>query len=66
MSDTDLLQLVMDQMGWSKKKSQLWFNTHNPLLGGAMPNGYELMRGKDKLEKFIRQQLSENKPRGEK
>lgn len=60
MSDTDLLQLVMDGMGWEKKKAQIWFNTQNPLLGGATPNGYELMRGSEKLEKFIRNQLSEN------
>ena len=58
---TDLLQMVMDGMRWDKKKAQLWFNTPNPLLGGAIPNGYELMCGKERLEKFIKQQLSENK-----
>jgi len=58
----DLLQLVMDGMGWDKKKAQLWFNTPNPLLGGATPNGYELTKGKDRLLKFIKNQLSENKP----
>lgn len=60
MSDTDLLQLVMDGMGWEKKKIQKWFNTPNPLLGMATPNRFELMRGKMKLEKFIRGQLQEN------
>lgn len=60
MSDTDLLQLVMDGMGWEKKNAQKWFNVPNPLLGGATPNGFELMRGKEKLEKFIRHQLEEN------
>lgn len=59
MSETDLLQLVMDVMGWDKKKAQKWFNVPHPLLGGATPNGYELMRGKLKLEKFIRQHLDE-------
>jgi len=58
----DLLQLVMDGMGWDKETAQEWFNVPNPLLGGATPNGYEIMRGKDKLLKFIRNQLSENKP----
>ncbi len=58
----DLLQLVMDGMGWDKKKAQLWFNTQNPLLGGATPNGFELMRGKEKLEGWIRGQLEENAP----
>lgn len=61
MSDTDLLQLVMDGMKWPKEKAQKWFTSQNPLLGGATPNGYELMRGKDKLEKFIQELLSENK-----
>lgn len=56
-----LIKLVMDGMKWDKKKAQRWFNTPNPLLGGATPNGFELMRGKLKLEKFIRNQLSENK-----
>lgn len=60
---TDLLQLVMDGMNWEKKKAQLWFNTPNPLLGQATPNGYELLKGTERLEKWIRQQLSENEPR---
>lgn len=63
MSDTDLLQLVIDGMGWDKKKARKWFNVPNPLLGGATPNGFEMMRGKMKLEKFIRDQLSLNRPR---
>jgi hypothetical protein len=62
MTDTnDLLQIVMDGMGWSKGKAQWWFSTPNQLLGGATPNGFELMRGKEKLEKFIRQELEENR-----
>lgn len=61
----DLLQMVMDGMGWDKKKAQLWFNTPNPLLGDATPNGYERMRGSKKLGEFILNQLSENKPRCE-
>lgn len=52
----------MDGMGWDKNKSQLWFNVPNPLLGGATPNAFEAFRGKAKLEKFIRTQLSENRP----
>lgn len=60
MSDTDLLQLVMEGMGWDKKKAQKWFNVPNPLLGGYTPNGLERMRGKAKLEQFIRDRLSEN------
>lgn len=62
INDIDLLQLVMDGMGWEKKKAQRWFNTPSPLLGGATPNGFELMRGKAKLEKFIRSQIEENGP----
>lgn len=31
-------------------------------MGGAIPNGFELMRGKAKLEKFIRNQIEENGP----
>lgn len=58
---SDLLQLVMDGMKWDKKKAQLWFNTHNPLLGGATPNGYELLKGKGRLEKWILNQLGEDK-----
>lgn len=63
MSDTDLLQLVMDGMGWDKKKSQKWFNTPNSLLSGATPNVFEMMRGKLRLEKFIRDHLAQNPPR---
>ena len=55
-----MLQLVMDGMGWDKRKAQLWFNTPNPLLGGATPNSYELLRGSHKLEKFIREQFEQN------
>jgi hypothetical protein len=62
MNRTDLLQLVMDVMKWDKQKAQLWFNTRNPLLGGVTPNSFEMFSGKNKLEKFIRSQLSENKP----
>lgn len=58
----DLLQLIMDGMNWDKKKAQLWFNTPNPLLGGAKPNAFELLRGSKKLQKFIEIQLSENIP----
>lgn len=63
MNDIDLLQLVMDGMGWDKKKAQLWFHTPNPLLGGYVPNAYQLVRGIKKLEKFIRNLLDENKLR---
>lgn len=62
MSDTDLLKLVMKGMGWEKKKAQKWFNVPNSLLGGATPNGFEMMRGKEKLEQFIRDLLGENGP----
>lgn len=60
---TDLLQLVMDGMNWDKKRTQKWFNIKNPLLGMMTPIEYGFLKGKDKLEKFIRNQLSENKPR---
>lgn len=59
--DVDLLQMVMDGMRWEKSKAQMWFNVPNPLLGGATPNGFELLRGKGKLVKFIQQHLEENK-----
>lgn len=55
---SDLLQLVMDGMKWDKEKAQLWFNTPNPLLGGATPNGYEQMRGIAKLKRFIEARLT--------
>lgn len=57
---TDLLQLIMNGMGWEKSKAKKWFNVPNPLLGGATPNGFEIMRGSEKLERFIRDQLAEN------
>ena len=59
---SDLLKLVMEGMNWSKKKAQVWFNVPNPLLGMATPNGYERLKGKARLEKFIRGQLEQNKP----
>jgi hypothetical protein len=60
--NADLLELVMEGMKWDKKKAQLWFNIPNPLLGEVTPNAYEMMRGKEKLLKFIKNRLSENKP----
>lgn len=58
---TDLLKLVMDGMGWDKKKAQLWFNTPNLMFGGATPNGYELLKGTERLEEIIRNAIDENK-----
>lgn len=58
--DSFLLKLVMDGMGWDKKKAQLWFKTRNPLLADITPNGYEIWCGHKKLERFIRTQLEEN------
>lgn len=65
MDETDLLQLVMDGMSWEEDKAQIWFNTPNPLLYGATPNEFQLMRGKQKLAQFIETQLSENTPNKE-
>jgi len=56
---TNLLRLVMDGMGWNKKKAQAWFDTPNPFFGGATPNGYELMQGSERLEKWIREQIAQ-------
>lgn len=56
-----LIKLVMDGMKWDEKKTSLWFNSKNNLLGGITPNELKELRGNKKLEKFIRQQLDMNK-----
>ena len=47
----------------SSDKTILWFNTPNPLLGEATPRNMIRIGRSKKLIKFIRNALSENKPR---
>jgi hypothetical protein len=57
-----LYSLVSEHMKWDDEKTAHWFDLPNPLLGGVSPN-WMLDRGRhDKLGKFIRACLDENKP----
>lgn len=53
-------KLVLWFFKGDKKKTDLWFDTKNPLLGNVSPN--EMIRAgrRDKLISFIENQLSEN------
>lgn len=56
----EVVQLVAGFFHNDHKKIRLWFSSPNPLLGGLAPNTMIAMGRRDKLLKFIKQQLDEN------
>lgn len=54
--------LVLRFFNGDEEKTNLWFETENPLLGGITPNIFEVIRGSDKLLKFIKELLEQNEP----
>lgn len=43
---------VKDHMGWSEEKTNLWFRTENPNIGGASPD--DLMAARPaKFERWV-------------
>lgn len=55
---TELAELVNTHFK-NRKKTHVWFNTENPLLGGVSPIGMLAIGRGEKLEKFIQGQLNE-------
>lgn len=55
-----LYKLVLKHFKNDIEKTDLWFNTKNPLLGNISPNEMIKVNGIDKLEKFILNCLKEN------
>jgi uncharacterized protein (DUF2384 family) len=45
-----------------EKKTTLWMNTPNPLLGGQVPNDMIFQRRTEKLRGFIETTLAGNRP----
>ena len=60
---SDLAKLIMYEMGWDLNKTKIWFRTPNPLLGGMSPEWYEVVKGRDRLEKFINEEIDGNNKR---
>jgi uncharacterized protein (DUF2384 family) len=56
-----ILKLLVEFFG-STKKAELWLEARNPLLGGVTPKYLISIGRSDKLLKFVRQCLEENKP----
>jgi len=52
---------VQNHMGWTERKTLLWFDTPNPLLGPGMSPGDLLVMRPDKIERWIDQLIEENK-----
>ncbi len=61
---SSILRLVTQFFDDDAEKTALWFETPNPLLGGASP--YEMIRlgHSEKLRRFVMEALSENRPCG--
>lgn len=62
MPSDEVIKSIMNSMEWPEKKVLIWCKTPNPLLGGLTPEKFELVNGKERLEKWIEEQLDE-KPR---
>lgn len=54
-------KLVLKFFNGDRGKTDLWFETNNPLLGNVRPAGMAIWEP-DKLLKFIKESLLENKP----
>jgi hypothetical protein len=54
--------LVLGFFGGDAAKTELWFATPNPLLGGVSPNDMIALRRTQMLLRVIREQLVENEP----
>ena len=55
-----VINLVSDFFG-SDKKAELWMNSENPLLGGVTPEFMIKVGKSDRLLKFVKTCLDENR-----
>jgi hypothetical protein len=61
----ELFDRVKVLMGWDDIKTDYWFTTPNPNLGGTTPDRMIVIGRAHKLEKFIANAEYENKPPGD-
>lgn len=61
-TELECIRLVRSFFDGDRSKTRLWFTTPNPMLGGIKPNDLLGLGRHDKLLKFIRAQLAENRP----
>lgn len=61
-TELECIRLVRGFFDGDRSKTRLWFATPNPLLGGVKPNDLFGLGRHEKLLKFIRTQLAENRP----
>lgn len=57
----ELNALVLEFFDGNKEKTKLWFKTPNPLLGGISPDRMIRAGRGDRLLRWVRQQIAENK-----
>lgn len=55
-------ELVLDFFGGDKQKTEQWFASPNPLLGGISPYEMNQLGRSEKLCQFVKSQLIENEP----
>jgi hypothetical protein len=60
----EIRRLVLEFFAGNEEKTDLWFSTPNPLLGGISPGKMIALGREDRLLRFVQDQLAENqKPR---
>jgi hypothetical protein len=59
MTLEELYKLVQNHMDWNDNKTNLWFNTPNPLLGQITPKVFFEMKP-EKCSRFILALIEEN------
>ncbi len=58
----DILVMVMTHMGWDLDKAELWYNTPNPMFGGASAAELVYNGRAHKILGFIKNAIEENIP----
>ena len=60
--EAEIRRLVLGFFEGDAKKTEHWFRTENPLLGGIQPRAFLNLGRIDKVLKFVKEQLAENEP----
>lgn len=56
----NLFNRIKSHMDWDDKKTDLWFQLENPLLGNMRPLQMYYINREDKLEKLVTSLIDEN------
>lgn len=56
----EVRRLVLEFFQGNEEKTELWFNTPNPLLGGTAPATMIAVGREDRLLRFVQDQLAQN------